>query len=372
LVRQLPHLLSEGVFYRNHKEEMRAQQIVIWHWDEDGGEAVVSMEMDATPTYPSGTNLHDWAEYYAERGWPVIPLHSTSGKLCTCQNGGDCKSPGKHPRLEHGLKEASTSVEQVERWWKRWPDANIGLCTGFAFDVIDVDGDKGRESIKEIEAVKGPLPYGLGAATGGGGCHLLFLPVGCGNRASFLPKVDYRGKGGYIVAPPSNHESGLYYEWMGLDHLEIPLLELPEWMRLIVDPPHVDRRSAIPTQFRVFPAKGVSDYGKKALVAELKELARTQEGMRNHQLNISAFNLYQLVAGGELTEEVVEGPLERTAEELGLSPHEIHNTMMSAKRAGLDTPRNAPLPPTVKEMPIEERIKKFAESGSGWWKESSG
>lgn len=369
LVTRMDVLIAESVYHRNHKKETSTPGTVVWRWDEDEGIGRLNMASDTPPPTPDSKDVREWALYYASRGWPVLPLHTYVDGACTCIETG-CKSKGKHPRLKHGLKEATTALAQVEAWWKRWPDANIGLCTGVAFDVIDVDGDVGRSSIQEAEETHGTLPYGLGAATGGGGYHALFMPVGCGNRASMLPKVDYRGKGGYIVAPPSNHESGMFYEWGSLDHLSQPLPELPQWMREIVDPPHRTRQSAIPLQFRVFNKKGITEYGKNALNAELKELSRAQEGMRNHQLNISSFNLYQLVGGGELTEEVVDSQLEIVALDIGLEPHEIHGTMQSAKRAGMDLPRQAPVPAKVREMSIEERIERFKESGSNWWRQN--
>lgn len=34
------------------------------------------------------------------------------------------------------------------------------------------------------------------------------------NRANILLGIDVRGDGGYIVAPPSVHKSGMQYSWM--------------------------------------------------------------------------------------------------------------------------------------------------------------
>jgi hypothetical protein len=40
----------------------------------------------------------------------------------------------------HGLKDASSDPAQLTGWWRRWPQANIGLVTGELTDVLDVDG----------------------------------------------------------------------------------------------------------------------------------------------------------------------------------------------------------------------------------------
>src|SRR4051812_45892559 len=47
---------------------------------------------------------------YARRGWYVHPVHSIKGGNCTCGNP-KCKSPGKHPRTPHGVKDATRDPE---------------------------------------------------------------------------------------------------------------------------------------------------------------------------------------------------------------------------------------------------------------------
>jgi len=65
---------------------------------------------------------------YAARGWLVIPLHNPEQGKCSCCKQ-DCSSPGKHPRVEHGLKEGSKVAGQITQWFTRWPDANLGILT---------------------------------------------------------------------------------------------------------------------------------------------------------------------------------------------------------------------------------------------------
>ena len=43
----------------------------------------------------SSTPLKAMALSYAERGWPVIPLHAVLEGKCSCAHV-DCPSPGKH------------------------------------------------------------------------------------------------------------------------------------------------------------------------------------------------------------------------------------------------------------------------------------
>jgi hypothetical protein len=57
--------------------------------------------------------------------------------LCSC---GDqtCGAVGKHPLTPHGLKDATSDPAELGRWWRRWPQANIGLLTGEVADVPDM------------------------------------------------------------------------------------------------------------------------------------------------------------------------------------------------------------------------------------------
>ena len=171
---------------------------------------------------------------YAARGWPVLPLHHLEEGTCTCGKAG-CTSPGKHPRLRHGVRDASTDAGQIRRWWKRWPEANVGIATGPVI-AIDIDGRVGEAHIAALELEHGDLPPTLEAATGGGGRHLIYVHPGDGgpqirNRNPWMPKVDVRGHGGYIVAPPSQHVSGSAYAWANTlepaelgDHLALELI----------------------------------------------------------------------------------------------------------------------------------------------------
>lgn len=169
---------------------------------------------------------------YAERGWPVIPLHSPAAHGCSCGQA-DCASPVKHPRTAHGLKDASRDPAIIREWWRRWPDANIGVVTGpeSGILVLDVDGRQGEESLIEFERSGWHLPDTHTVRTGGGGQHLYFAwPEGAAVRNSaskIAPGLDIRGLGGYVVAPPSLHASGQRY---AVNESAIPPAPCPEWL----------------------------------------------------------------------------------------------------------------------------------------------
>jgi hypothetical protein len=89
-------------------------------------------------------------------------------------------------------------------------------------------------------------------------------------------------------------------------------------------------------------SNGSTAYGIKALADELRILANTGEGARNHQLNTAAFNLAQLVAAGHLDGVETQQQLRATALMIGLTASETDGTLRSAFKAGTQLPRVVP------------------------------
>lgn len=152
--------------------------------------------------------LRDAALWYAAQGVLVFP----------------CAVGGKRPLTRHGLHDASTDLEQVAAWWTSTPDANIGLPTGHLFDVIDIDGPQGLIAFGEVVDAGGFDEPILARALTPRGRHYYVHPTGDGNRANLLPKVDYRGLGGYVIAAPSRTPDGVY-RWVDDAHLEPATLQ---------------------------------------------------------------------------------------------------------------------------------------------------
>jgi hypothetical protein len=186
--------------------------------------------------------LLDAALGYAARDIPVYPVHwprPIPGEVslgCSCRRGAACDRPAKHPLVRHGIHDASMDPAQLQDWWQRWPQANVGLATGIVFDALDIDGPAGLAALRQLAPTvelrfTGPL-----VATGGGGWHHWFTPTGLGNRPPRgLAHVDWRGKGGCVLAPPSRHASGGSYRWLrNLDQVSLP--EVPAALRARLDP----------------------------------------------------------------------------------------------------------------------------------------
>ena len=126
---------------------------------------------------------------------------------------------GKRPLTAKGFKDASKDIEQIKSWWTQHPDANIGLVTGKENNLLVIDIDvkgNGYQSLNDLENIVGQLRGGIEVITGSGGLHIyLKYPentlVKCSTRV--LPGIDIRGEGGYVIAPPSLHESMRRYKW---------------------------------------------------------------------------------------------------------------------------------------------------------------
>ncbi len=171
----------------------------------------------------------------AARGWSVVPVHGVVDGRCGCGRAA-CPSPGKHPhvRWEHWMSRAPTPAE-LESWWERWPDANIGVVTGWvsAIVVLDVDPRHGGDaSLASLEARHAPLPDTVTSLTGGGGRHLyLAHPSHLVPSRPLAPGLDLKAEGGMVVVPPSRHASGSRYRWLvGHAPDEHLLAPVPEWL----------------------------------------------------------------------------------------------------------------------------------------------
>jgi putative DNA primase/helicase len=152
-----------------------------------------------------------------------------------------CDSPAKHPWAKGGFKHATTEAALIEKYWKRWPNANIGVATGSQSGIIVFDIDPrngGDESFAMLEAEHGPFPDTVEVLTGGGGRHLyLQQPAGreLRSRSGIYPGIDIKCEGGYVIAPRSNHASGAFYEWEASsdpfdDDNQVAVAAVPEWL----------------------------------------------------------------------------------------------------------------------------------------------
>ena len=135
------------------------------------------------------------AARFASAGVPVFP----------------CVPGEKRPLVRRGFHDATTDLAQVSEWWLRWPAANIGIPTGAAsgVEVVDVDLHSTGTGFPAFRAAhREGLAAGWAALvrTPSGGLHAYYPADPERSQSSWQASeahIDFRGDGGYIIAPPS-------------------------------------------------------------------------------------------------------------------------------------------------------------------------
>lgn len=136
--------------------------------------------------------------YATELGWAVLPLTTNT----------------KRPLgllAPKGVYSATTDLEIIERWWRREPEAGVGIATGPASGglvVIDADGPVGLASAEALE-----LPDTVTVVTRRGK-HWYYQSDRLRRSSSgrLAKKIDVQVTGSYVAAPPTEID-GKRYRW---------------------------------------------------------------------------------------------------------------------------------------------------------------
>lgn len=256
--------------------------------------------------------LYREAQRLIRLGQPVFPCVATGEKA-------------KRPTIKGGFTAASTDRDTIKRWLRQ-DDRALAIPTGVVWDVLDVD-------VKNDSDGRVHLPYlqRLGLLNGcqrivrtpSGGWHLYFkVGTVSGNHSRGDLGLDVRGKGGYVLIPPSYIETDEYdgfYEDMGAveDNDDSPLM----WENILTALAPVDTETKKPIE--LLPSE------RRASMAALREwLSNRQKGERNNALH---WAVCRAIENGIDPRE-----LEDVALLIGLTEEEISLTISSAmKRAGV-------------------------------------
>lgn len=238
---------------------------------------------------------------YLERGWSVIPIRPRD----------------KRPLVKWAeFQRRRASDLEVRSWWERWPEANVGIVTGSISKivVVDVDPRKGGRAAPIFKQ----FPTGLVARTGSGGVHLFYaLPNGRRvQNAASESGVDWRGEGGYVVAPPSSHPSGGEYRWLR------------------------DREPGPPPEFVFQPAKPADSSREK----EEGWLARVMHGVERGERNdacarLAGYWLSKRVPPEVILEQLMDWNKKNTPP---MSAYEVERTLESVRGTHERRPRVQP------------------------------
>ena len=124
------------------------------------------------------------AQAYLAAGWSAIPVGQDKRPLFTWKE----------------FQTRRAEPDECSAWFDKYPNANVGVVTGAisGISVVDLDGPDGEASAKDLNL---PRTYTVKTPKG---WHLYYkhhplLHTG----AAFLPGIDVRSDGGYVVAPPS-------------------------------------------------------------------------------------------------------------------------------------------------------------------------
>ena len=256
-----------------------------------------------------------------------------------------CEAGGKRPLTRRGFLDATSDLAQIAAWWSRTPDANIGLPTGALSGVVVVDVDvhgpvDGRVAWRRASEAGLVDGAGLLVRTPTGGAHAYFPATSGTEQRSWQAAgagVDFRGDGGYIIAPPSRRtidRTTRRYEITDLAAHSVGPVDAAR-LRDFLDP-----RPAAPA--RADGATVVVDAERLA-----SWVASRGEGERNRGLFWAACRLAE---NGTPPADAL-GALGPAAVQAGLSEREVATTVRSAYRAT----QPAPEPTAAGRTPTADR-----------------
>jgi hypothetical protein len=269
----------------------------------------------------------------------------------------------KAPITPHGFKDATRAHTQITEWWSDNPSAAIGLATGCPLPsgrrllVLDVDLANSRNAGKiagidalNLLAAKGLHTPTRAARTGSGGAHFYYsMPadsrVTIGQSLRLDGKataIDWRGHGGYVVAPPSLYP-GSAYRWARPSSWTAETIQpAPDGLLALLT-----RRESSTEAVKRIEAALSSDahqraYGAKALANAVAAIDNSAVGTRHSTLNAQSYCVGRLVGGGCIDQDAAMSALTEAGLRTGKPAREVRRTVSAALRDGARDPRKAP------------------------------
>lgn len=110
------------------------------------------------------------------------------------------------------FQERIASEEEIKEWWRKYPQANVGIVTGEISNltVLDCDSQLAHEYVQQIYKGKTPL-----VKTPNGYHYYFQFAKDTRNTVRIQDMdLDLRSSGGYVVAPPSTNDAGVDYRFI--------------------------------------------------------------------------------------------------------------------------------------------------------------
>jgi hypothetical protein len=181
----------------------------------------------AIHAYAKSGRMLDAALAYAAHGYPVFPLSKrTKAPIPKA----DKDVHGKKIPRTGGFYKATTDPVIVSQWWHQ-SEHLIGMPMGAASNVFAIDIDTAEDHADGMaEWDKITVEHGAidtrEHLTATGGRHLILKydddqPIGC-SRGSLPDGIDVKGRGGYIVMPPSRRKDREYRVGLDIDPIDPP------------------------------------------------------------------------------------------------------------------------------------------------------
>jgi hypothetical protein len=343
---------------------------------------------------PDNSDLLQAALEYAAHGWHVFP----------------CSPADKTPLTRRGFKNATRDPEAIKKFWRKHPNAMIGVACGEKSGVwcLDLDAPTeknpidGREELKRLQS-----SYGADSGedththiTPGGGRHKIYkwrtdhVPVT--NREGSLKgkHINVRGEGGYFIACGSVNSDGVAYSMANPDFY-FQIEPAPDWLHDLIEG-WVEYRPE-PSLLLDFQDENTPDqrtiservldsmadgtyqrsnlngtgvgYAKSALNRECAELATTTID-RNIRLNNAAMSMGRFVKSGELAEAEVIEALLAASETNGLNKDDGRRATLATIKSGMRAAVARIVPaagaPTEQEPAPPGQEPRTAKPAKGW------
>lgn len=134
-----------------------------------------------------------------------------------------CKDSKKPLIKWEQFQKRHPSESELRKWFKDFDSPNIAIVTGSlsGVSVVDIDEPQGEVEMEQYITDRPPI-----AITPRGGKHMYFKTpnVRVNNNVKVIPGCDFRGEGGYIIAPPSDLPSGGYHWLTPIELVKPPML----------------------------------------------------------------------------------------------------------------------------------------------------